>query len=187
MAGGTAVPLCGPPAFLLQEDYSKAETEASKGGERALGGGSLWGSVVGKDRGPCMTTFSSSSLEPTCLPAHFLGPFLFCSCPHLFCGRSAEPHSRPPTFLWPSRSFPPAPAWRQVASRVLTELPFVLSHRQGRRGRQGALPAEPGPGEAGPPGPGCPGPAEVREPGAQEQSFPGGPAQHRGPDSGEGT
>lgn len=120
-------PLC----LLLQEDYDKAETEASKGRVLPALVGSCGASMVGKDPGataPSQSPFLSP-LKHICLlsfPLPRVSPFLQLLSPFLRLECWA-PHSSPhlPLAL---EIFPSCSCLETEASWVLTELPFLLSH-----------------------------------------------------------
>lgn len=73
--------------FLLQEDYSKAESEASKGrvgvGPHMEQWGLLWWErTLGPPSHPFLLLWTQSLVFLLAFP--LLRPFLFCSRPHLF-------------------------------------------------------------------------------------------------------
>lgn len=115
--------------FLLQEDYGKAESEASKGRGWALvcSNGS---SVVGKDSGATEPALSPPLVPDTrlstCFPTSSAFPFLQLPSPFLRLKHQA-PHSYPylPLAL---KIYPYCSCLETVSPWVLIELLFVLSH-----------------------------------------------------------
>lgn len=115
---------------LKLEDYSKAESEASKGrGVWALVRSNGF-SVVGKDSGTTEPSLSPPLVPDTrlstCFPTSSAFPFLQLPSPFLRLKHRA-PHSYPylPLAL---KIYPYCSCLETVASWVLIELLFVLSH-----------------------------------------------------------